>query len=451
MNSEVLLAVTALVVYIVMAICALIPICIVAKKSSKDCNFSRGTERIISFCNCMAGGVFIAMCFLGLLPYAQDKTRKVLEDLNIKTDFPVAEFTCILGFFLIMSVEQLVLQCQHSKNKAKGPWEISPKLDETDRSSKLNYYKTVKDESASEQLLVKNSMEAVLPESPSILKEANIPRIYQNVPMVTFKEEDSDEMPSPKKKISHPGPNCSHHQVERLLKNKAGGTLRLALLYMAISIHSLFEGMALGLQTDPMKIFHLFFAIVFHEALIAFSVGITMARQQLTLKQGVKYILIFSLSVPLGIFLGLIVQQAPGTGGSVASAIFQSLAAGIFIHVTFLELVPAELSNSRDRMAKVAFHFLGFIAMALVTITMGSHHWWADWHISSTWSSLFTCSLCFQIHVDSGMLVDTICALSSYVTSKCSCCLPFFPRKTSRLVRCKIWCCAIKNGRGRRE
>jgi zinc transporter 1/2/3 len=132
--------------------------------------------------------------------------------------------------------------------------------------------------------------------------------------------------------------------------------------------------MALGLQTDQMKIFHLFFAIVFHEALIAFSVGITMARQQLTLQQGVKYILIFSLAVPLGIFLGLVVQQAPGTGGSVASAIFQSLAAGIFIHVTFLELIPAELASSKDRMVKVAFHFLGFIAMALVTITMGSHH-----------------------------------------------------------------------------
>lgn len=373
MDSQVLLVVTALIVYIVMTICALIPVCIVAKKSSKDCNFSRGTERIMSFCNCMAGGVFIAMCFLGLLPYAQDKTRKVLEDLNISTDFPAAEFTCILGFFLIMSVEQLILQCQQSKNLQKGTWDIPQNLDETERSSKLNYYKTVRDESASEQLLGKKPLEVVSPESPSILKDVSLPRIYQNVPMVTFKEEDSDESLSPGK-IPQAGPNCSHHQVEMILKNKSGGTLRLALLYMAISIHSMFEGMALGLQTDQMKIFHLFFAIVFHEALIAFSVGITMAKQQLTLQQGVKYILIFSLAVPLGIFFGLIVQQAPGTGGSVASAIFQSLAAGIFLHVTFLELVPAELANSKDRMAKVAFHFLGFVAMALVTITMGSHH-----------------------------------------------------------------------------
>lgn len=374
MDSQVLLTVIAFIVYIVMAICALIPVCIVAKKSAKECNFSRGTERIISFCNCMAGGVFIAMCFLGLLPYAQDKTKKVLEDLQIMTDFPAAEFVCILGFFLIMSFEQFVIQCQNAKQDTKQVWDISPQLNETDCSSKQNYYKTVRDESASEQLLGRNSLEAVLPDSPSILKDANAPRIYQNVPMVSFTCEESDESQD-LKQVPPPGPNCSHNQVEKLLKNKSGGTVRLALLYMAISIHSLFEGMALGLQTDHVKIFHLFFAVVFHEALIAFSVGITMARQQsMTLRQGVKYVLMFSLAVPLGIFLGLIVQQAPGTGGSVASAIFQSLAAGIFIHVTFLELVPAELSNSKDRMAKIAFHFLGFVAMALVTITMGAHH-----------------------------------------------------------------------------
>lgn len=387
MDSQILLIVTAFVVYLVMAICAMIPICIVAKKSSKDRNFSRGTERIISFCNCMAGGVFIAMCFLGLLPYAQDKTRKVLQDLSIKTDFPVAEFVIIVGFFLIMSIEQSMLQWQQSK--AQKPtqlsWDTPLKFEEEDRFSRLNYYKTVRDESASErdesaseQLLGKKTMDTVSPDSPSVLKEISLPQIYQNVPMVTFKEDERDEpattTATPLTPVSHPSSPKCHHQVEKLLQNKSAGTLRLALLYMAISIHSMFEGMALGLQSDPMKIFHLFFAIVFHEALIAFSVGVTMARQQLTLRQGVKYVLIFSLAVPLGVFLGLMVQQAPGTGGSVASAIFQSLAAGIFIHVTFLELVPSELSNSGDRLAKVAFHFLGFVAMAVVTITMGSHH-----------------------------------------------------------------------------
>jgi zinc transporter ZupT len=69
-----------------------------------------------------------------------------------------------------------------------------------------------------------------------------------------------------------------------------------------------------------------------------------------------------------------VVQQTPGTGGAIASAILQSLATGIFIHVTFLELVPSEFHNQKDRLAKVAFHFLGFLSLAVVTVTMGSHH-----------------------------------------------------------------------------
>ena len=381
MDSQVLLAIAAFVVYLVMSICGLIPVCIVAKKIKQQSggNFSRGTERIISFCNCLAGGVFIAMCFLGLLPYAQDKTRKVLEELHVTTDFPLAEFTCIMGFFLIMTIEQVVLQCQESK-QSKSSFHSHPLHGDEAERSKPNYYKTVRDESASEQLLLKSPQDGgASPESPSILKDLEPTRVYQNVPMVTFKEEEEGTL-SPKKmrSIGSSASKCNHQaHVEKLIANHHPGQksmLRLAVLFFAISIHSLFEGMALGLQTDHMRIFHLFVAILFHEALVAFSVGITMARHQLSLRQGVKYILLFSTAGPLGIMLGLVVQQAPGTGGSVASAIFQSLAAGIFIHVTFLELVPAELSNPTDRLAKVAFHFLGFVALALVTITMGSHH-----------------------------------------------------------------------------
>ena len=376
MNSQVLLVVIALVVWIVMALCGLIPICIVAKKASQGGNFTRGTERIISFCNCMASGVFIAMCFLGLLPYAQEKTRQLFVELQITTDFPLAEFICIIGFFLMMTIEQLVLRCHEKKTAAKAMWDDqSPSVVEASigNCSKSNYYKTVPDESSTEELLAKNSLEAISPNSPSILKEPESPRVYQNVPMVTF-QQDTEEQDGAKKESSSSHHHSHYQHIEKLMSNEPGGMLRLIVLYMAISIHSLFEGMALGLQTEHLRIFHLFFAILFHEALVAFSVGITMTRQRLEFSKAVKSMLLFSTAVPLGILLGIAVQQAPGTAGSIFSAIFQSLAAGIFIHVTFLELVPAEMANSRDRLAKVAFTFIGFISLALVTVTMGSHH-----------------------------------------------------------------------------
>ena len=394
MDSQMLLVLGAVVVYLIMTLCGLIPVCIVAQKTSPSAtsstsgggNFSEATERIISLCNCMAGGVFIAMCFLGLLPYSQDKTAAVLRQLNIETDFPVAEFLAVMGFFVMMSIEQVVLVYQKEQTaQSMALWDEPPSQHQ-DKAG-LNYYKTQVEESCSHLL-------------SSVSKQRQQQRLYQNIPMMTFQQCNVDVDDPPVISIDKPTPtfetmsrrqqqqpqarqqpqqhrltsgfHCSQH-VETLI-HRRGGLLRLLLLYLAISIHSLFEGMALGLQTDQLHIFHLFFAILFHEALVAFSVGITMARQQLPLSQGVKYILLFSTAVPAGILLGLLIQQVPSTAGSVASAVLQSLATGIFIHVTFLELIPAEFANEKDRLIKVLFHFLGFVALALVTITMGSHH-----------------------------------------------------------------------------
>jgi len=397
-----LLVLSALMVYVVTTLCGLIPVCIVAQKVSgaaaDGCaadggrKLGQSTERIISLCNCMAGGVFIAMSFLGLLPYSQHKTSQVLQTLDIQTDFPVAEFLSVMGFFVMMSVEQGVVIYQKRQWEArKAQWEPpGPRPSRhPDAKAGLNYYKTQVDESCSQLVLHADT------------------RLYQNIPMKTFQvsqdnniDDDApiiecvDKAPVTAEAQSRSLRRQQHqleqqqllfqyqyqsahhrscHQHVETLIQRRGGLLRLLLLYLALSIHSLFEGLALGLQTDQLRIFHLFFAILFHEALVAFSVGITLARQQLTLSQGVKYVLLFSTAVPIGIVTGVLVQQVPSTAGSVASAVLQSLATGIFVHVTFLQLIPAELADGKHRLLKVLFHFLGFLSLALVTVTMGSH------------------------------------------------------------------------------
>ena len=382
MENTVALLTCAVVVYIVMTVCACIPICIVARKATKERRFSQATERIISFCNCMAGGVFIAMCFLGLLPYAKDKTALVLRDLEVKTDFPVAEFLVVIGFFLIMTIEQSVIAYQDARKREKSSQQVwnTSHQSRQEKPATVNYFNSPDDDDSCTQLLGESPLDAASPESPSTPTDSAALRLYQNVPMVMIggQEESKSLVPSPTLSKAEANQIISCHQHTHKLIEKPQGTLRFMVLYMAVSIHSLFEGMALGLQTDQMRIFHLFFAILFHEALVAFSVGITMARQANQshhgLSKSIKYVLIFCISVPLGVLIGLAIQQTPGTAGSIASAFLQSLATGIFIHVTFLELVPTEFANHKDRLAKVAFHFLGFLALTIVTITMGSHH-----------------------------------------------------------------------------
>ena len=71
-------------------------------------------RKILSFSSCFSGGVFIAACILDLFPETKEAMELALDQLNktygISTDFPVAEFVICFGFFLILIVEQIILE-----------------------------------------------------------------------------------------------------------------------------------------------------------------------------------------------------------------------------------------------------------------------------------------------------------------------------------------------------
>lgn len=74
---------------------------------------------MISFSSCFAGGVFIAACLLDLLPDVEENFDKVLQEIKdqykVDLDYPVAQFVVVLGFFIILLIEQTVLHYQVMK------------------------------------------------------------------------------------------------------------------------------------------------------------------------------------------------------------------------------------------------------------------------------------------------------------------------------------------------
>jgi zinc transporter 1/2/3 len=72
----------------------------------------------------------------------------------------------------------------------------------------------------------------------------------------------------------------------------------------------------------------------------------------------------------VGILLGLLIRTAPGLLGACVSAVLQGIAAGIFIHVTFMEIIPEELSGGKCRLLKIMFFFIGFMVMAVVNFAL---------------------------------------------------------------------------------
>lgn len=109
--------------------------------------------------------------------------------------------------------------------------------------------------------------------------------------------------------------------------------------------------MALGLQTNLKTAIHLFIGIILHECLVALALGLNAVRLQqdtIQMTTHLKFATVFSLNIPLGNLLGILIGYTPGHIGRFVSAIFQGFAAGTFIHVTFFELIPEEFIHNGD-------------------------------------------------------------------------------------------------------
>lgn len=144
------------------------------------------------------------------------------------------------------------------------------------------------------------------------------------------------------------------------------GPLRLASLVLALSAHSVFEGLALGLQEDAAKLSSLFLGVAVHETLAAVALGVSVAKASLGMKDAAKLGVTVSLMIPLGIVVGMGIESAQTLAGAVVSVVLQGFAAGTFLFVTFFEILSRELDDKQDRLLKVLFLILGYATLAVL-------------------------------------------------------------------------------------
>ncbi|KAF3835775.1 hypothetical protein F7725_028333 [Dissostichus mawsoni] len=230
---------------------------------------------------------------------------------GISSDYPLAETMMMLGFFLTVFVEQSVLTFRKEK--------------------------------------------------PSFID------------LETFNAAGSDseyETPFISSNLGTPGGAGSHrshrHQHGHFSPAELAGAgpLRLASLVLALSAHSVFEGLALGLQDDGSKLASLFLGVAVHETLATVALGVSVAKASLGMKDAAKLGITVSLMIPLGMLVGMGIESTQTLAGSVVSVVLQGFAAGTFLFVTFFEILSRELEDKQDRLLKVLFLILGYTVLA---------------------------------------------------------------------------------------
>ncbi|VDK79994.1 unnamed protein product [Cylicostephanus goldi] len=97
-----------------------------------------------------------------------------------------------------------------------------------------------------------------------------------------------------------PVEHSSHSRMLHASPPQEGISARTLFLLFGLSTHSLFEGVALGVQHEKREFMNLVFAIMIHEVLCCMAYGIAMAQQFTPLRPAFFTAVILASSIPTG-------------------------------------------------------------------------------------------------------------------------------------------------------
>jgi len=125
----------------------------------------------------------------------------------------------------------------------------------------------------------------------------------------------------------------------------------VAILEFGVVLHSILIGLTLAVNED-FKV--LFIVIVFHQTFEGLGIGSRLAQLQLPMKYNYVPILaglLYGITTPLGIAVGLGVRRTynPGsTTASIASGVLDALSAGILLYTGLVELLAHEFLFNKE-------------------------------------------------------------------------------------------------------
>lgn len=346
-------------------------------------------KRVMSFLSCFAAGVFLATCFLDLLPDVQKNLIHIISKWTNFPGFPVAEFVMIIGLFLILVIEQIVLTVKerslnNDSNYSQLPTEDQPIL----QNNQTNGYSTMQQDQEQRENALTVSYESQhslggICDEPHIAQTS--PAFEQNLNSHNIDRKHASPGSGPQRrypvqkqesKYSRQS-SCDSHGHSHALRHdhhqhapasntdtnnrlQTHSRLRAMLLVCALSLHSVFEGITVGLLTDTANVLNVFAALTLHKSILSFSLGMSMVQSKISMMSAVKSIIGFSVSSPIGVIIGILVTNWTSTNSGIAHGVLQGIASGTFLYIIFFEILPKEFNCEVDRILKVLFLIIGF-------------------------------------------------------------------------------------------
>ncbi|XP_039948013.1 zinc transporter ZIP1 [Bactrocera neohumeralis] len=291
----------------------------------------------ISLLLCFGAGILLATAIVHILP----EVRKQM-------DSNFAEITICGGFFLIYFIDEFIHYffgeaIQHTHSHATGsniPNNHRNSNLDTDRTPLLNdrrdYYANQNGEGQ------QNSSDSN--------NESTHQHSYYNT------SHCAEEAV-----IAESNARICHTSHEEPCVQSMTGTLGL---FVALSLHSAIEGLAIGVQNSSRKVLFLLGAVACHKLVMGFCLGLEFrSNPQTTLRQHFLGIVVFALGAICGIGIGMIIADIPSGWSTAALPIVQALAGGTLFYVTVCEVIPREKSRWHQNAGRRIAGFGQFLAV----------------------------------------------------------------------------------------
>ena len=294
----------------------------------------RMNESFLSFANTFSCGLFFGIGQFHLLNEGAEKLSKY-------SSLPWPYFLAAMGYSLILFIQKVVFG------------NIVPSAEQH-----------LENPSLSSSMISKEKLGGLLNES-SMNGDSRTSSIKKEELNLNGNGSSSDSLPKLEVDLDNDedvGQNTlsriSMAQDELNLKKKK---LSAFILLLSLSIHGLFECLALGIQTDYTNTLLLFIALMIHKWAEAFALGVLFVKAKFSKKFYYLIITLFAIIGPVGVAIGIVLAA---TAGEFVEGIFLSISTGTFLYVSCSEVIIEEFSTPNKRYVKFFLYLFGCVFAA---------------------------------------------------------------------------------------
>lgn len=312
---------------VLMLIAVFIPFKIVAKFKK----LGQKGIRILDTLGCFTGGIFLGTCLLFLVPEVVNLMQQPANS-GFAGSYPVAEGIMAVGFVCIMFMERMVHSCRRTKEKTQ---QQTNSTDSEEKCAKKLY---------GEMVYLKG--------------DKNCNTQYRAQPNEGTKADEKLEISED---------NLLDEENEILATESI---TKAVILFIALSLDEFLGGISMGLQRTSTAVWGILVGLLAHECVVGFSFGLQLASLSKSRPGCFAQVLGLSYALigPLGAVVGTLIGEMSWSSAEKVDAVngvLQGLATGVFLYVTFFEILNGKI-HSRCRYLDLVAVTFGMAVMALI-------------------------------------------------------------------------------------